>query len=107
MFLNSELLGNDDPMLPEPQMSVKWHSKKCQDAVEIFPVLAKKGVFLDVFLTINNDQRFLTTDYSASPCKELANMGDSFATSFGHIFCSAKNRAFRGFRPVPGPHGHL
>jgi hypothetical protein len=38
--------------------------------------------------------------YSASTQKELTDARGFFKTSFGRIFCSTKNRAFRGFRPA-------
>jgi hypothetical protein len=40
--------------------------------------------------------------YSASTCKLLIDIGDLFTASLGRIFCSAKNRAFRGFRRLRG-----
>jgi hypothetical protein len=44
------------------------------------------------------DITILASGYSASTYKEATDAGGFFTTSFGRIFCSAKNQAFRGFR---------
>jgi hypothetical protein len=41
--------------------------------------------------------------YNTSPKKESTDTGCFFKTSFGRIFCSAKNRALRGSAVRSGP----
>jgi hypothetical protein len=41
--------------------------------------------------------------YSTYTYKELTDKGGFFKISFGRIFCSAKNRALRGFAVRSGP----